>query len=155
MEFLAQFHPKLVHFPIALLMAYLLCEFIGGVFRKDFFSKAAHLLLLLGVLGALAAVLTGNQAEDAFDYWNKASSDILEQHQFWANLTLWYFSGLLVIRTILVLKKKFNDMFRYIFILLAAVGAYFVFQTGEQGGKMVYTHGVGTQYKIQQMEKEK
>jgi len=154
MEFLAQFHPKLVHFPIALLMAYLLCEFIGGVFKKDFFSKAAHLLLLLGVLGALAAVLTGGQAEDAFEYWNKASSALLEEHEFWANLTLWYFSGLLVIRTILVVKKKFNDMFRYIFILLAAIGAYFVFQTGDHGGRMVFDHGVGTKYKIQQMEKE-
>ncbi|MHB9014432.1 MAG: DUF2231 domain-containing protein, partial [Ignavibacteriaceae bacterium] len=64
MEFLAQLHPKIVHFPIALLSTYVLLEIIGVVFKRDFFSKAAHLILLLGVLGALAAVFTGNQAED-------------------------------------------------------------------------------------------
>lgn len=37
MEFLAQYHPKVVHFAIALLSVYVLLEFIGVVFKKDFF----------------------------------------------------------------------------------------------------------------------
>ena len=65
MDFLAGLHPKIVHFPIALLSAYALLEIIGIVFKNEFLSKTAHLFLFLGVLGALAAVLTGNQAEEA------------------------------------------------------------------------------------------
>ena len=80
MEFLAQLHPKIIHFPIAFLLVYLLLEMLGAIMKKDFFSKVAHLFLLFGVLGALAAVLTDNQAEDAFEGWNKTTSAILETH---------------------------------------------------------------------------
>jgi len=123
LEFLAQFHPKIVHFPIAFLLVYLLLELWGVIFKRDFFSKAAHLFLLFGVQGALAAVLTGNQAEDAFEGWNKTTSAILETHSNYANITLWYFTALLVIRTLLILRKKFSKPFKYLFCLLGIVGA--------------------------------
>ena len=148
MEFFAQFHPKLIHFPIAFFLVYLLLELLGAIFKKDFFSKAAHLFLLFGVLGALAAVFTGNLAEDAFEGWNKTTSAILKTHYTYANITLCYFTALLVIRTILVLRKKFSNLFKYVFCVLALVGSYFVYQTGEYGGKMVFQHGVGTQFHI-------
>jgi uncharacterized membrane protein len=148
MEFLAQFHPKIIHFPIAFLLVYLLLELLGAIFKKNFFSKAAHLFLLFGVLGALAAVITGNQAENAFEDWNKTTSSILETHSTYANITLWYFTALLVIRTFLVLRKKFTNLFKYLFCLLGIIGAYFIYQTGEHGGEMVFQHGVGTQYHI-------
>lgn len=154
MEFLAAFHPKVIHFPIAFLMGYFLIELLGIVFKKEFLSKTAHLLLFLGVLGALAAVLTGNQAEEAFDYWNKQSAALVEEHKMYANLTLWYFTGLLVLRTFVAFRKKFIGIVQYVILVLALVGIYFVFQTGEHGGKMVFDHGVGTQYKIKQMESE-
>jgi|NGEPerStandDraft_6_1074524.scaffolds.fasta_scaffold196707_2 uncharacterized membrane protein len=148
MEFLAQFHPKIIHFPIAFLLVYLLLELLGAIFKKNFFSKAAHLFLLFGVLGALAAVITGNQAENAFEDWNKTTSAILETHSTYANITLWYFTALLVIRTFLVLRKKFSNLFKYLFCLLGIIGTYFIYQTGEHGGEMVFQHGVGTQYHI-------
>lgn len=148
MEFFAQFHPKIIHFPIAFLIVYLLLELLGAIFKKDFFSKTAHLFLFFGVLGALAAVLTGNLAEDAFEGWNKTTSAILETHSTYANITLWYFTALLVIRTFLVLRKKFSNLFRYIFCVLALVGSYFIYQTGKHGGEMVFQHGVGTQFHI-------
>jgi uncharacterized membrane protein len=154
MEFLAAFHPKVIHFPIAFLMGYFLIELLGIVFKKEFLSKTAHLLLFLGVLGALAAVLTGHQAEEAFEYWNKQSAALLEEHEMYANLTLWYFTGLLILRTFVAFRKKFIGIVQYVILVLALVGIYFVFQTGEHGGKMVFDHGVGTQYKIKQMESE-
>jgi uncharacterized membrane protein len=152
MEFLAEFHPKVIHFPIAFFLAYVLLESIGAIFKKDFFSKTAHLFLFFGVLGALAAVLTGNQAEETFEYWNKQSSDLVEEHELFATITLWYFTGLLVLRTFVTVKKKFSGVFTYTFVVLALVGAYFVFHTGDLGGQMVYRHGVGTEYKIKIME---
>ena len=154
MEFLSAFHPKVVHFPIAFLLGYFLFELLGIILKKEFLSKAAHLLLFLGVLGAVAAVLTGREAQEAFDYWNKQSGELMETHEMYANLTLWYFAALLVLRTFVAFKKKFVGIVQYVILVLAMVGVYFVFQTGEHGGKMVYEHGVGTQYKIKQMESE-
>ena len=67
MDLLSQLHPKVVHFPIAFFLVYLLLEIIGAVFKKEFFSKAAHLFLFFGVLGALVSVLTGDQAVNSFE----------------------------------------------------------------------------------------
>jgi uncharacterized membrane protein len=154
MDFLSTLHPKVIHFPIAFLLSYFLFELLGVIFKKDFLQKSAHLILFLGVLGALAAVFTGREAEEAFDYWNKQSGELMEEHEMFANLTLWYFVALLALRTFLAFNKKFIGVIQYVVLLLAIIGVYFVFQTGDHGGRMVYEYGVGTQYKIHQMESE-
>ncbi|HSP87384.1 MAG TPA: DUF2231 domain-containing protein [Ignavibacteriaceae bacterium] len=150
------FHPRFVHFPIALLSTYVLLEVIGVIFKKDFFSKAAHLILFLGVLGALMAVLSGDRAEEIAEKLFDEKDVIIpfgaiHEHEDWATITVWYFAGLLVLRTIVVLKKSFKGIFQYIFILLAVLGMYFVYETGEHGAKLVYglkeKGGVGTELK--------
>ncbi len=156
MDFLAGLHPQVVHFAISLLLVYLLLETIGAFTNKEFFSRAAHLILFLGVLSALTAVLTGHQAEDVAAQWEKHGAIIpfkaIGEHEDWANITLWFFVGVLVARTYLVLKKRFNRTFKFIFVGLALVGAFFVYQTGEHGGKLVYKYGLGTDLKKSEMK---
>ena len=145
MEFLAGLHPKVVHFPIALLLTYVILETIGIVFRKEFYQKAAHLLLFLGVIGAFFAVLTGNQAHTAYKYWNESSSQLFNEHQTFANFTVWYFVGLLVVRTYLVVKKNFSSFYKYIILAFAFFGCYLIYQTAEHGGNLIKKFGVGTE----------
>lgn len=158
MEFLAENHPRVVHFAIALLFVYPFLELAGVVFKREFFSKAAHLILFLGVLGALAAVLTGNQAfEVAMDWEDKGAImpfKAINEHIDWATTTVWYFGVLLVIRTFLVLKKKFSGVIQYAVIVIALAGTYLIYQTGEHGGALVYKHGVGTDLKKMELEEE-
>lgn len=159
MEFLAQFHPKVVHFPIALLLTYTLLEVIGAVFKKEFFSNAAFVLLLLGVLGALASVITGHQAAALAEKWDEIGTEVIpaipfkmiREHEEWANILLWYFAGVLVLRTFYLLRVQIKGRFpkllhtgRYIFVVLALFGSFFIYQTGEHGGQLVYKKGVGT-----------
>ena len=150
MEFLASYHPQLVHFPIALFIVYAFLETVGLLFKKEAFTKAAFIILILGVLGALAAVLTGNQAEEAWQYWNTVSKDLLEEHETYATITLWYFVGVLILRTLFVINVEIKNKFvayaakmKIGFVLLAIAGCFFVYETGQHGGKMVYKHGVG------------
>ncbi len=151
MDFLANLHPKIVHFPIALFIVYALLEIIGSFVKKDFFSKTAHLILFLGVIGAVAAVLTGNSAEDAARILSKAGASIsmqsIENHSDFANFTLWYFAGILVLRTFVVIRKKFEGSIKYFFVILSIIGVFLVYQTGELGGKLVYKYGIGTELK--------
>ncbi len=151
MESLSQFHPQVVHFPIVLFLLYVLLEIIGTIFKKEFFSKAAHLVLFLGVLGAFAAVLTGNSAEDAARALSKAGASIplkaIGEHSDYATFVMWFFTGLLVLRTYVVLKKKFTGTVKYLFVILSIVGAFFVYRTGYLGGRLVYKYGVGTDLK--------
>ncbi len=157
MDFLAGLHPKIVHFPIALLSAYTLFEILGIVLKNEFLSKVAHLFLFLGVLGTLAAVLTGNQAEEVAEALKKQGVVIqlqaISEHSDYANYTVWFFSTLLVYRTFLVLKKKFQGTIKYLFIVLALAGFFLVFETGEHGGKLVYKYGIGTDLKKMEITK--
>jgi uncharacterized membrane protein len=57
---------------------------------------------------------------------------------------LWYFSALLVLRTIFTLRKKFSGKIKLIIVLLALIGGLLVYQTGELGGNLVYKYGIGT-----------
>ncbi|RMD50473.1 MAG: DUF2231 domain-containing protein [Ignavibacteria bacterium] len=147
MEFLASFHPQLVHFPIALLSTYILFELLSLITGKEYFSKAAHILLLLGIIGALAAVLTGNQAEEVLEEIGKnvVPHELIEEHEEFANITIWYFFVLLVGRTFFVLKNKFTKKIKIIFAVLAIIGFFFIYETGEHGGKLVYKYGAGTE----------
>lgn len=151
MDFLGSLHPKIIHFPIALFFVYTLLETVGLILKKEIFTKAAFIILVLGLIGALGAVLTGNQAEEIWKNWTSTSKHLLEEHETYATITLWYFFGLAILRTMFVInveiKKKFSKhvtKMKIGFVVLALAGCYFVYETGEHGGKLVYKHGVGT-----------
>lgn len=148
MEFLAVFHPRVVHFPIALFLVYTLLEITGITLRKEFFSRAALLILLLAILGCIAAVLTGNQADQVAKLWEEKGAIIpfgaISEHEEWATYTLWYMVLIASFRIYLVVNKKFSGFLKYIFIVLSLAGCFLIYETGEEGGKLVYKHGVGT-----------
>ena len=152
MEFLAELHPKVVHFPIALFFTFALFELLGTVLKKDYLLKAAHLLLFLGVVGSVLAVLSGKQAAGANPYWTEASRGLIREHSSFADITIWYFVGLLVVKTYLVLMKKMNQTFNHIILALALIGCYFVYQTSEHGGQLVTKFGIGTELNIEREE---
>ena len=149
MEFLASLHPKMVHFPLALLITYSFLEILGAIFKKETISQAAYIILLLGIIGAIGAVLTGNQADEIAEMWFDKDVNIplglISQHETYATISLWFFAVVLILRTYLIIKKKFIGTIKYIFVLLSIIGCYFIIQTGLKGGELVYKHGVGTE----------
>lgn len=148
MEILAELHPLIVHFPIAFFILYFFFELFGVVLKKDFLLKSAFLILIVGVLTTLLAVLTGNQAQAAAKLLFKNGNDLnelIELHEDYATLTLFYFSALLFLRTYLVIKKKFDGNIKFVFIFLGLIGFYLIYTTGIHGGDLVFKHGIGTQ----------
>jgi uncharacterized membrane protein len=92
-------------------------------------------------------VLTGNQAQAAAKLLFKNSgeiNEIIELHEEYATITLFYFSALLILRSYLVLKKKFVGNIQYIFIALGLIGCYLIYTTGIHGGELVFKYGIGT-----------
>ncbi len=149
MEFFAEYHPLLVHFPIALFILYFVFESSGIIFNKEYLLKSGVIILALGVAGALEAVLTGNQAAQLLDAQGLITPEInrvIEDHEEWATITLWFYVIVLGLRVFLTVNKKFVGKVRYIFIALSLIGVFFIYQTGEHGGKLVYEYGVGTKF---------
>ena len=146
MEFLANLHPKVVHFPIALFLLYFIFELIGFFNKNKFKSITANIVLLLAVIASLVAVLSGNQAAEFAKINNLGLTgqvlQSIDNHIQSANLTLWYFFSVLIIRTYLLLKQKFNNYVRFIFIVLAFIGCLFVVNTIYTGSILVYIEQV-------------
>ena len=147
MEFLAELHPVLIHFPIAFFILYFLFETLGIILEKEYLLKSALIILALGVIGSVEAVLTGNKAAELLQTQNLLVNEIkelTETHETWATITLWFYFFVLGLRTYLTVKKKFVGKLRYIFIILSVIGVIFIYKTGEYGGKLVFDHGAGT-----------
>lgn len=147
MQLLADLHPLVVHFPVALFIVYALTEIIGIVNKSDKMLFTAHYLLLLGVVTAVGAVLTGNQAGEAAKLAAGTIGnyeELIESHETFATITLWFFLFVLIFRTYLVLKKKFVGRIRYLFILFAIIGSILIIETGYRGGELVFIHRIGT-----------
>jgi uncharacterized membrane protein len=147
MEFLAELHPKVIHFPIAFFILYFLFETAGVVFKKDFLLKSSLIILLLAIIFSLLGVLTGNQAHELVKQRQTDTvlyNDLINQHELFATLTLWYSLAVLVLRIYLSIKKKFTGRIKYLFIVLGLIGSFLIFLTGLYGGDLVFKYGIGT-----------
>jgi len=141
---LGALHPLLVHFPIALLIAVLLFDAVGWLWRRVAFTEAALGIQALGVLGAAAAVISGNQAEEAVE-GIPGIHDVLELHERLGQMVLWVGLALLALRLFLLWKRMSGQVTKGLMTLLSLGLAILVGVTGYYGGELVYRYGAGVE----------
>ncbi|KAF0152051.1 MAG: hypothetical protein FD143_1419 [Ignavibacteria bacterium] len=149
MEFVANLHPIVVHFPIAVFVLYSLSEITALILKKDWLGKITIALLGIGVVSSIFGALTGSQAYTIIKPVLNSKEAVVEatiiKHEQFATITLWYFLFLLILKTYLLIQKKQSQNWKIVFCILSLVGIYFVYETSLLGGKLVYEFGVGTQ----------
>lgn len=136
------FHPLIVHFPIALLSCFLLLDVIAFVFRSHPLAKVANWFLWLGTLGALAAAYIGLRAALTVPHPD-AVHHILDHHRnFGLNTT--------AIAVLLSLWRIFNQgsfsrLGHFVHLLAALLMILNLVRGADLGGLMVYKYGVAVQ----------
>ena len=133
-------HPRFVHFAIALLSASILCEIIWRITKKEVFREVAKWNLIFGGAGVVMTFISGLVAEDAVTI-SGAARDTFERHETLGWITAIITGFLLAWR---IYKngewyEKFENLFLILFMaafLSMSIGSFF-------GGKLVYTYGVG------------
>ncbi len=169
---LVELHPIIVHFPIALLTISVILDVIALFIRRWNVVYAATWLLFFGVIGALAAGLTGQISESHAN--TSAVAAILSLHKTLGFATGFVFALLLLVRLMVLaphileayraqipLAGKIGDTLYAIFprvrsknlpvflivvyFIGSIIGLVLLTLTGYYGGVMVYEHGVGTQ----------
>ncbi len=150
-------HPVLVHFPVAFLSVYAICELLRFKKLNDqpawFYIKA--LLLFAGLLGAAAATLTGPIAAQ----YHQDVRDLVHTHETFAHLTdvIFFILGvnyfLIIVDRYMRYKnvaqerlQAWNALMKIraeifvpsVVVLLALLGLVSVVTTGTLGGTIEY-----------------
>lgn len=170
---LAELHPIIVHFPIALLLASVALDLAAAIFRRASLVDGGTWTLVLGTPGAVAALASGWLSEH--DVNTAATPTLLHLHKVCAVLATVVFSTLFLLRlawqsprligwlrlafpnagalvsaqswarTILPLAyvKPLPRGVVIAYLTLSVIGVVLLALTGYLGGAMVYDHGVG------------
>lgn len=135
-------HPMIVHFPIALIIVAFVSEIVGVILRRDFYVKAALLLLIVGALGAIAAYVTGDEASHTVGD-SGAIRAALEMHEEAGEFTLWTVIIAALIRALFAFKHWMHGWRQWVAVILLAACVAAVGRTGYLGGELVFRYGGG------------
>jgi uncharacterized membrane protein len=133
-------HPMAVHFPIALLSASVLFDLFSGRWQSEGLRVASWNTLLLGLGGAVAAVITGSIAEEAVEH-SGVPKQVLEIHETLGFATFWVFAGLSGLRIAEWLGWIRERRPLRLVLGLGAVALLFI--ASYYGGSLVYEFGAG------------
>ncbi len=136
---MANIHPLIVHFPIALLSCFLLLDVMASLLRSRQLSIVAGWFLALGALGAIAAAAAGLQAALTVPHPPEAH-EIIEHHRYFALNTVALAVILLLWR--LLNRARFSLPGRIVYLLLAGFMMINLLFAADYGGLMVYRYGV-------------
>ncbi len=135
MGLLYPLHPRLVHFPIALVVSAMGMQALGVIFKQESWRKCAWLMFVLAAISMPVVILSGLwEAQRMY-----LSHPVLTLHKlcaFWATglcvaslPILWFIRG----------KKVFPGVFLIVLIIISSLLGF----AAHQGGRMVYEYGVG------------
>jgi uncharacterized membrane protein len=142
-------HAALNDLPTALLVTAVLFDLLASITRRVIFRQVAFWTLMVGVVGAGAAVVSGLQAEEHIAH-GEAVHQLMETHEELALITLGVFAVLALWR--IVREKRMASTERAVVVALSVGGFGLVIATGVYGGKLVFQHAAGIPSPVLQAE---
>jgi uncharacterized membrane protein len=134
-------HPMVVHFPIALLSTSVLTDALAmGRWRHQELRVTSLSMLLIGLAGAIVAVITGSLAEHAAER-SGVPEQVLELHEALGFSSLWVFAGLLGLR--IAEARGWVRQRPLLSLALGLVAVIVLFAASYYGGSLVYEFGAG------------
>ena len=133
-------HPPIDHFVIAIPLLVLLIEIVNLFLKKRAMGVLTFSLLIIGMLAAVAAYLTGLvDGKEAFDALSQGGQEELKEHKLLGTY-------LMIASAVVVLFKLLSALLRkgivkafYLLILIAFVAG--ILKQGKEGGELVYEYG--------------
>jgi uncharacterized membrane protein len=119
-------HFMVNHFPIALLICSFFFDLVATIWKKKDWHTAGFLTLIIGTIGAIAAVITGPDDRNP----------ILPEHALFAKITMILFIILSIVRIYLQQKKSEQIGKHPAYLIFALIGVLLVSYTGHLGGLM-------------------
>lgn len=139
----AHLHLLVNHFPIILPIIGTMIMVIGLIARSADVKRIAYLLFVLGAFGAIAAMTTGEGAEDIVEGLGGDAERYIERHEESAE-TFAIISYILGGLSLLGLwasftKKSFSRILAGVTVAVGFASLYFAQQAGTSGGEIRHT----------------
>ncbi len=142
-EWMPNVHPLLVHFPIALLATAFLVDIVALVLRRtSILRRTSTILYVLGALGAVAAVISGESAVETVEVTGQASS-ILNEHEELGEMVMKYYLVYGAVRVLLFWWLKPRILTWIPLAVIGGIGLVPLYQASSFGGRLVYEQGAG------------
>ena len=140
---LGYFHPLVVHFPIALTYVAAGARILWLVFKREWLSNAATALWVCAALGGFAAAYTGDEAHGPVERV-PGSRDAVVEHEDWGKRSRNLLIGIAIVELgALALSGNKQKGLRYVSTAAGLVAMFFMFETGDHGGELVYSYAGG------------
>ncbi len=136
-QMLYPIHPKLVHFPIALIISAMGMQVMGCLFRKDLLRNGAWLMFILGVLSVPVIIWSGLWEADRLHL----NHPVLTAHKQFAFAAMGVSLGALPF--LWIMRSKNMRFFQIVFLVVLIIVSSLLGLAAHQGGRMVYEYGVG------------
>ena len=133
-------HPMLVHFPIALLPAAALVYCLAIAGRRDGWAWVALWMLVLGALGAAAAVASGLRAAEGVMVAISVKEHLLYPHR---NLMLGVLGTSAGLSLWALWARPMPSRGRYAFVAMLLIMVALIVKGADYGGRMVYDYNAG------------
>ena len=130
-----EFHPALVHYPIALLPTALAADALGSVTGSKTLQRFGRGLMPLAAISAAVSGLAGLVAQEAC----RADEEAMEMLVTHRNLNI----GLIGLTGVMAVKRAGKSRASARYLLAGAAGVGAMVYSAYLGGRMVYAHGVG------------
>jgi len=137
---LQNYHPLIVHFPIAFIYGAALMYFLASMLANENLKWTALWMLALGALGAAAALLSGFYAAPGLMVSESVRDELLRHHKQ-LMVTASVITGALTLWAIAA--RPMPTRGRYIFLagLIAVLGL--ITAGADLGGEMVFSYNAG------------
>ncbi len=138
-------HPAVVHFPIVLILLGSVVAVAAAFTRRWHLPGIAAVLFVLGALGAIIAVQTGER-EGEIAGETPALEQILDQHEKWAERTQIAAIVVALLAVGAAVTLRWPAAARGLAVATAVgalVATWCLVETGHYGGQLVYRHGAG------------
>jgi uncharacterized membrane protein len=142
-------HAALNDLPAALLIGAVVFDLLAAATRREGLRAASFWTLMLGTLGAAAAVISGLQAEEHIAHGD-AVHRVMETHESLALSSAGLFAVLAIWR--IARERRMSSAERSVALALGLAGAGVLTATGVYGGKLVFEHAAGVPTEVLQDE---
>ncbi|MGH8474640.1 MAG: DUF2231 domain-containing protein [Methylococcales bacterium] len=148
---MANIHPLLVHFPIALLTGFILAELLSLVSGNEDLQIAGRWMLYFGTLGALAAAIVGLQSAESVFHEGEVHAEMTKHRDYGLNVV--------ALSMVLCLWRLLEgrDLFGWSRVIQSAISILMFVNLlfgADIGGNMVYHHGVAVEAVVREESPE-